>query len=1229
MTFFSLAQGAVVQAGAGTGKTHSLVTLCLHLLGGAGRAAPLAPAALGAVTFTEKAAAELRERLRLRLDRLAEADADAERRRLEPELFATLDAAGQAPPAEEVWRRARRDLGQAQVGTLHGLCAQILRRHAAPAGLDPAFVLLDELEARALLRDVCERAVLEALDGDAGARAAAARLCAEWGFRGVVKFQRGLADELEVLARVHGESGLRPADALRETPGLSRAPLVAAEQEARRRLAGAFELIAEAARGGASQSAQLGAEAAGLFAPLRPSLLGGAPLAELWPRLAPLADRLQKARAAGAMAESVKAVRAALDGVLEAGADLRALELSPDLARLGERALDLYAAEKERRGALDFDDLTRRARELLAGDAAVRRAEKARLGALLVDEFQDTSRAQLELVGWLCEEAAGEGSAPPGSGTPGARPLAPGKLAVVGDLKQSIYEFRGADLAGVRRFSAQALADGAALHRLGESRRSRPALVELCNRLFARALGPARQEFEAPFVAGEDDLRAARPAGPPGPCAELLDLGRAEGEDEADAVARRVAALLAPGATERVHARRPDGSEEARPVRGGDVAILFRSLARVDDFRRALLRWRVPHLLVKGRGFHQAREVLDLRALLSLLLDPDDGHALAAVLRSPLGPLSDGALALLALARPPPAPGEPEGPPPKRGRLRLRALRDPALLARLEPDDAAAAARLASLIERLRRLAGRLGPAALLEAALAETGYVAALAGGLFGEQAAANVAKLVDLARAQERRGGGVRELLARLELLDDDVAGEPEAPVAEERDPHAVRLFTVHGAKGLEFPIVIVPECGVAPPNLAGRVLYDPDLGLALKVRAADGMLRWGQRGGAVRERREQREAAEARRLLYVAATRARDLLVLAGRVPQRSGTWRAVLDDHLPSDPGLLRRLAATELPRPASPPGRAALDSLEALEAAASAPAPDHAALPVLAAPPGPGGCITATVTQLSDAQACALRYRLLHELGMEERPQARAPAPPPLDPQEGEGDPGLLAAEHTLSATERGTLAHRLLERVPLEAAGDRAELRRGLERLLAAEGEAPAAHGPLLDGLTAFLDGPLGRRLRAAGPGLARRELPFALRLAPPEGATAPALVVHGQIDALLLEPGAATVIDYKHAEKRPVARYGAQLDAYALAAHTLVEGATPVRAGLVFLKSRGAFVEREPLDEAARERARAGLLQAAAAIEAGRRTGAWPKEEPARCEALDCGFLRRCHPGS
>ncbi len=1011
-TLFALAESAVVQAGAGTGKTHNLVTLCLHLLGGAGRAEPLPAACLWAVTFTEKAAAELKGRIRERVDALAGCPPE-EVARIEPELFASG-----APPAA-LWRRVRRDLSAAQIGTIHGLCSQILRRHAAAAELDPEFTVLDEVEARQLRADACLATALEALEGTGPVRDAARKLCAELGLRGSGRFGRGLADELSALLASLGECGREVAEVVESTPALHAGNAVAAEGEARRAFAGALddlesELRAARLRRAPSPTAIKALSGIEEYRAAGASAVAAAPpgeLAQAWAQIRPLRPALPRTLG-GRTGELMRAAREALEALLEADAQVRSARLSRELALLAAEARRRYRADKSRALALDFDDLTRLTRDLLAGNLAVRRMEKERLGVLLIDEFQDTSRPQLELFGWLVED--GEGSAPAGSGLPGARPVARGKLVVVGDRKQSIYEFRGADVASAQAFASRALRDGAERFVLRTSRRSLRPLVEFSNRLFRTALGAADRPFDTPF--GEEDaLTAHRAEGGSGPAAELLDVLGAGVEAEAEVVSRRIALLLAPGAPERVY-----DESGPRPVRGGDIAILLRRFTNVDVFRRALLKRRIPHLVFKGRGFYQAREVTDLHQLIALAVDPDDDLALLSVLRSPLGPLSDDALVLLA----------------SHGghRLRLRALRDPAVREGLAPDDAEALDRVLLLLSRLQRECDRLGPAALLEATLAESDFLAAIAGGLYGEQAAANIEKLLAFARQHELRGGSARTFVAQVRRLADEDAGEADAFVVEESDPHAVRLLTVHAAKGLEFPVVVVPECAAQPRGGMEGVVLDPDLGLALRVRGA-GWKRWGTHGLRIRELRKEREAAQGRRLFYVAATRARDLLLLSGRESSpKVETWRQWIDRALPECAGLIRVLpnGATGQAEPVSPAGAALVEADAGLlravvraEAPAELPAPlgdsprEARALRaqerVARAETGAGaqahGTVLAPVTQLADASACARRYQLLHELGLEERPRGAAEA-------------------STADPAERGTLAHKLLELVP-------------------------------------------------------------------------------------------------------------------------------------------------------------------------------------------------------
>jgi len=825
---------------------------------------------------------------------------------------------------------------------------------------------------------------------------------------------------------------------------------------------------------------------------------------------------------------------------------------------------------------------------------------------LLVDEFQDTSRAQLELFGWLVED--GEGTAPAGSGLAGARPIARGKLVVVGDRKQSIYDFRGADVASAQAFAARALADGAQRLVLRTSRRSLPPLVEFCNRLFRTALAAGARPFDTPF-AQEDALSAQRADPRAGPCAELLDVRGAGVEAEAVVVSRRIAMLLAPDAPERI-----DGPDGPRRVRGGDIAILLRRFTNVDVFRRALLERRIPHVVFKGRGFYQTREVTDLLQLLALAVDADDDLALLSVLRSPFGPLSDDALVLLA------AHGG-------RG-LRLRSIRDPEAREALAPDDADALDRVLGLLSRVQRECDRLGPAALLQAILAESDFFAAISAGLYGEQAAANVDKLCGFARQHELRGGNARSFVAGMRRLAEEDAGEADAGVVEESDPHAVRLLTVHAAKGLEFPVVVVPECAAQPRGSPEGVAIDPDLGLALRVRGA-GWKRWGTHGLAIREARKEREAAQGRRLFYVAATRARDLLVLSGRAAPKVETWRQWIDRALPDCEGLVRVLpdGVTGQAEPSAPAGTALADEDAALLRALTGGGSATAAIAGEAGPAGvareivarvasgagarPDGTVLAPVTQLADADACARRYQLLHELGLEERPQAA-----------GESGSG--------GAAERGTLAHRLLELASLEptdARTRREELRRSAE----VEGEDPDSPetSAVIDAVATFLDSPLAQRMAAAGPRKLQRELPFALRLVPGDGEPpGPGVVVRGQLDALLLDSGEATVIDYKLSRAAGRGRYEFQLDAYTLAARELTESRLPVRSGLVFLRSpRATFNPRPPPGDEELAQIRRRLLDAARAVASGRRTGLWPKVEPSRCRDLECGFFRRCHP--
>ncbi|MGZ3440626.1 MAG: UvrD-helicase domain-containing protein, partial [Polyangia bacterium] len=576
----------------------------------------------------------------------------------------------------------------------------------------------------------------------------------------------------------------------------------------------------------------------------------------------------------------------------------------------------------------------------------------------------------------------------------------------------------------------------------------------------------------------------------------------------------------------------------------GEIAILLRRFTHLYDYLDALRAVALPYFVVRGRGFFAAQEVRDLASALSVIDDPDDLLSLVALLRSPIVGVSDETVARLSLA----------------GQLRTRVLLDvaTALPETLAPAERDGLERFRARFRELRLTADRLGPAACAQAIVDDGDLVAVLASTPDGEQRVANLMRLVEKAREFEVRGGDLRAFAnwLRRAAAPGGEAQAAEAQVADERDD-VVRVMTVHQAKGLEFPIVFVPACGGLERSDHAPIVYDADGGLGLKLRDERSPLRvHSSASRRVADARNARQAAESLRVFYVAATRARALVVFSGEpVRAHQPCWRQHLeavaaDEHARA---LLRVIDGDALPAPVAVEPRA--------EPAASAPGVAGATPPFDAAarlhaivsrpPPRPGN-VTVAVTQLADFQLCPRRYQQFHALGLQEHPSSsRAASPdvmvdvddllPPLDP------------------LRRGTLAHRLLERAGFRRDGaDPA----ALDRLLAADGYE--ARDPLVAEVrahvAAFLDTPFARALDGVA---VRRELPFLLSV-PYAGGV---LYLRGQMDLVVLTADGVTVVDYKHARVGDPADYRFQLDAYALAARRLYPGAPSVRTGLAFLK--------------------------------------------------------------
>jgi ATP-dependent helicase/nuclease subunit A len=812
-----------------------------------------------------------------------------------------------------------------------------------------------------------------------------------------------------------------------------------------------------------------------------------------------------------------------------------------------------YEELKRSRGAVDFDDLELLARELLFERESVRSAWSDRFELLMVDEFQDTNARQLGIL-----EA-----------------LDRGNLFTVGDELQSIYGFRYADVSLFRERRAMLEQRGGSLL-LTRNFRSREALLDVVNTVFAE-----RFSTYTPLVAGRVDDHGE-------PAVELL-LTNVRGWEEQAELAQAIAAGLPETqlwrqAEARLLAQRVAELVEQGHTRAGDVVVLLRASGDLEVFERALQLCGLRTLAAVGT-FWRHQQIGDLISYLRALANPLDEEALYSALASPLGGCSKDCLALLADA----------------ARSARSAVWETALAVAaqggdtgggeagpslgLTPTDGEALATFCTRLQAERRNASRHTISELIERVIDAGGYREYVLGLDWGERRLANVHKLLRLARRFEAsEGRDLRAFLDHVAYLQDAVKVEPDAPV-EGVEPDAVRLMTIHAAKGLEFPVVCLADLGRQPNTQTPDLLVDGErVGLRLVRLDGEGPKATLAYDDLCSERRE-RETQEEDRILYVAMTRARERLLLSGAVD--FGRWPASrqaptaiswLGPALAADlPALVQSGEAAEHDLPiAGATGRssvrlrlstpATVGTVLRPESFARAPAeptpageqvprePAHgeqlsfpiegapASAPAPAPAPAPVALASLSYTSLSELQRCGYRYYLERVLGLsEDRSLARSDA------------------EHRgIEARARGTLIHRLMETIDFIAPSapslqQVAKLARDLGmRLSSGEREE----------ITELIDAAIKAEpaRRVAGAQTVRYEYPFAFSL----GAGEP--LISGVIDLLAQESdGALVVLDYKSdrvaatADLEALVRreYGIQRLLYALA--VLRDGAPKV----------------------------------------------------------------------
>lgn len=1057
-----------VTAGAGAGKTSVLVDRFV----GIARSDPRGPDSLLAITFTRKAAVEMKARVIRIFERTGETD-------------------------------LRRRTEAAYISTIHGFSERLLRERPFDARLDPAFSVITEYDQalflEQLLQDLHDRTELLAhayrLGRDFNGRwrvfslvETVARLMRE-GPEGTAR-EAVLAHDANELVSIALQSGRQHVERMERSmmqhiielqPMLHSAEFKSRGKhyETSRRYLDALETCIQAGSTSATD-------------------------ASIWRETGYTGQVVESDRAGLRIhLDAIKrlAADANVDWELEERLERELYPLKRDIYLAAREMTERYESYKRTQNALDFNDLQRRTAAMLQNSPHVRQEYAERFAHILLDESQDTDALQFCIVNQLRHNG--------------------NTLFMVGDPKQAIYEFRGAN-PDVFNQALLSLPESDRLE-LPENFRSRPEIIAFVNGIgpkllpehFTHICGRAdygQTPLNAPAITALWAIRDSEPAADGNEKATPLGTVR---EREAAAVAEEIARLL----VERPLVRDPDSrTVEWVPLQPRHVAVLFRTRAVVPYVERALADRGIPYVTTAGQGFYDRAEVLDGMMMLRVIAQPRDDLALAAVLRSPFVGASDADLWRLTR------------------RARSASGTPPPLWSSLWRDDT-----LGSVARRIRELRGRVRglPASVaLEEALREFEYEPAIAAH---SDAPAMLANLGKLRRRLRNLGSATpHEAVTELERTRKLMQNEALAPLVGTADDVVV-LTTIHQAKGLEWPIVCLPNLQAAPRKRNDG--FSARHGMLL-LEAVDEGSEDKRKPVSVRAAEEEmgrRAEAEERRLLYVALTRARERLILSASL-EESKLFPKEKDEYDNPLAFLLRntggelcaegnhdvdsyrtvvRHVRQEVEQVTRYQGGHTL--LEEPGGLRQEVVPD-AQLP-REEPPALAAPLSLKVTEILAYQRCPLVHRFAHMLEIPEHAAHRA---------------RVRGESREMSSVEMGTRVHALLERANFSATDTAAEI----ASLVEAEPERHRSRIAAM--LTPVLDGEVGELVRKAK--RVERELPFAFRIG--------GVMLEGVIDlALQGDDGSWSVLDYKSNDisrsgrlEQLVEYYTPQLEVYGLA---------------------------------------------------------------------------------
>lgn len=795
-----LDQDCLVSAGAGSGKTRVLVERYLHIL----EQDPLPPLdSIVAITFTEKAATEMKRRVRQGIVQRMENSVDQ----------------GEASRWHQVWT----DSEQARITTIHSFCAGLLKNYPVEAGVEPRFVVMDEGEADRLLREVVGRVLPEWVKN---APRSLERMVVLWGATGTV--QRFIRIYREMTGNGWNPEVLREKT-LQHLSETSRR-LKREQRDKKLHLLTSGQVLMDVKGGKRVQAFQ-----------------------KEWPLLSEqlvqsdepivmlsVLDQIQHLLSGnwGRKPEimlprnQVRDLVKDLSHIVEGWYLLPQEEEVTSLLLTGLEQVDqVYRSLKEERGVLDFDELQSRAVQLLQDHPRILRRLRSQIRYLMVDEYQDTNDAQKRLIDYLCPGPEGE--------------HVPGKRFVVGDPKQSIYRFRGAEVSLFGKTREEVLSAGGREIALTDNFRSDKDLVDFVNQLFPHLMdgNPRDANHFRPAIAHRQSGEE--------PKVEYFPL-----PEESEASPREVEATWM---ASRIKELIKEGTEP------GGIAVLLQTMTHVKVYEQAFIQYGIPFHVVKGKGFYDRQEIQDVIHYMRFLQDPGNTMAWIGLLRSPFCGVSDETLLRLS---------QREG------------LYDRNKWDNLQDLPPAEVQKLQHFIQKLDQLSvqvGRISVGELVERIIEETGYRYVMWGVPHAAQIQANLDKFLHMARS--RQGVSSYSLTAVLQTLDyviQEEMRETEAPT-EKEEGDSVKLMTIHQSKGLEFPVVFLPDLSKIPNRDIPDSGVDKEAGLVFRLVDQAGEKLEPFRWREMKEKERKQEINERVRLFYVAVTRAEDRLILSG-LPQK---------------------------------------------------------------------------------------------------------------------------------------------------------------------------------------------------------------------------------------------------------------------------------------------------------------------------------------------------------